>query len=61
MNGMPGGGVWEAYISPYFLYWLFEVHMIHNVNLAGNILVVAEIIFSFLVLWFAFMQVVIAE
>lgn len=47
---MPGGGVWEAYISTYFLHWPSEVHMIHNVNLPRNILIVVEITSTFLVL-----------
>jgi hypothetical protein len=49
-NGMPDRNVWEAYILPYFVYGQFEVLIIHNVNLPGNIVLVAEIISSFLVL-----------
>jgi hypothetical protein len=50
INGMPGRDIWEAYILPYFVYRQFEVHMIHTVNLPGNIILVVEIISSFLVL-----------
>jgi hypothetical protein len=50
INGMPGREMWEAYILLYFVYGQFEVHMIHTVNLHGNIVLVVEIISSFLVL-----------